>query len=63
MGTDGIKIGLVGLGTIGSGVAHILHTKSDLITSQLGIPMILARAVDLDESRKQSLPHPEVFSG
>jgi len=59
---DSIKIGLIGLGTIGGGVARILHEKAGFITRQLGVPLILAKVADLDESRKQSLPDPGVFT-
>ncbi len=62
MAKDSIKIGLIGLGTIGGGVARILHEKAGFITRQLGVPLILAKVADLDESRKQSLPDPGVFT-
>ncbi len=59
---DSINIGLIGLGTIGGGVARILHEKAGFITKQLGVPLILAKVADLDESRKRSLPDPNVFT-
>ncbi len=57
-----IGIGLIGLGTIGGGVARILHDKADFITKQLGTPLVLKTVADLDESRKDSLPDPGVFT-
>ncbi len=62
MAKDSVNIGLIGLGTIGGGVAGILEKKRDFITSQLGVPLQLKRAADLDESRKQVLPNPESFT-
>ncbi len=62
MRTDSINIGLIGLGTIGSGVARILHQKAGFITKQLGIPLTITRVADLDEGRKHTLPDPEVFT-
>ncbi len=59
---DSINIGLIGLGTIGGGVARILHEKAGFITKQLGVPLTLAKVADLDESRKRSLPDPNVFT-
>ena len=59
---NNIKVGLIGLGTIGSGVADILNRKADFITKQVGIPLALAKAADLDETRKQLLPDPGVFT-
>ena len=47
----GIKVGLIGLGTIGSGVAQILLEQGDLLRQRLGVPLILARAADLDLDR------------
>ena len=59
---DKINIGLIGLGTIGGGVAKILHDKADSITKQVGIPLVLRRVADLDDTRKDSLPDPGVFT-
>ncbi|MFO8101220.1 MAG: homoserine dehydrogenase [Dehalococcoidia bacterium] len=59
---ENINIGLIGLGTIGGGVARILDQKADFITSQLGVPLTLKKVADLDESRRQSLPNPEIFT-
>jgi homoserine dehydrogenase len=38
-----IKVGLIGLGTVGSGVAQILTTRRRLIKSRLGADLVLAR--------------------
>jgi len=47
----GVKIGLIGLGTIGSGVAQILLERGEVLRQRLGVPLILARAADLDLQR------------
>ena len=59
---DKINIGLIGLGTIGGGVAKILQEKADSITKQVGIPLALRTVADLDDTRKESLPDPSVFT-
>ena len=59
---DNIKIGLLGLGTIGSGVAKILTERVEVIHSRVKCPLSLAQAADLDESKKSCLPDPSVFT-
>ena len=49
-----INIGLIGLGVIGSGVAHVLIGRADAIAQQVGCPVILKRAVDCDIAKKKS---------
>lgn len=63
MGKDCIRIGLIGLGTIGSGVTKILQEKREAIRKEIGIPLLLKWAADLDE-RRRDLPFltPEVFT-
>lgn len=41
-----IYVGLIGLGTVGSGVAKILLEKGDLLAKRVGTPIILKRIVD-----------------
>lgn len=43
-----IAIGLIGFGTIGSGVVKILQENKDILEARVGIPIRLARIVDLD---------------
>ncbi|MDY6911623.1 MAG: homoserine dehydrogenase [Chloroflexota bacterium] len=57
-----INIGLIGLGVIGSGVARILAAKSDTITKQVGTPLMLSKAADLDKARKEQLPDPNIYT-
>lgn len=53
-----IQIGLIGFGTVGTGVVKILLEKADLLTSLVGVPLTLKRIVDLDleSDRGVSLP-------
>lgn len=43
-----ISIGLIGFGTIGSGVVKILEDNRDVLESRVGIPLRLKRIADLD---------------
>jgi homoserine dehydrogenase len=43
-----IKVGLIGFGTVGSGVAKILDKNSELIESRMGAKVILKRIADVD---------------
>ncbi len=43
-----IKVGLIGFGTVGSGVAKILQKNSKLIENRMGARMILKRVADVD---------------
>lgn len=55
MGQRSVKVGLLGLGTVGGGVAQLLSEHSQRLAEQLGAPLELVRAVDLDESLAQGL--------
>ena len=52
---ESINVGLVGLGVIGGGVAKILNEKAEEIAKQVGVPLLLKRVADLDET-KRNLP-------
>jgi len=43
-----IKVGLIGFGTVGSGVARILQKNSRLIEKRMGARLILKRIADVD---------------
>ncbi len=43
-----IKVGLIGFGTVGSGVARILQKNSSLIEKRMGTKLILKRIADVD---------------
>jgi len=50
-----IKVGLLGLGTIGTGVARILLEQQALITRRLGKTIRLVAAADRDSGRERGL--------
>jgi homoserine dehydrogenase len=49
-----IGIGLLGLGTVGSGVAEVLVTKTDSLAEQAGLPLILKRVLECDVNRRRA---------
>ncbi|MFC1763600.1 homoserine dehydrogenase [Planctomycetota bacterium] len=53
-----IKVGLVGFGTVGAGVAKILLEQTDAIAARLGIRLQLACVVDLDTESKRPVDLP-----
>lgn len=44
----GVQIGLIGFGTVGSGVVKVLEQNGALIERRLGRPLVLKRIADLD---------------
>lgn len=54
-----INIGLVGLGTVGTGTAKILLENRDLIARRVGVPLELKRIVDLDVTTDRGLAIPD----
>ena len=58
-----INVGLIGLGTVGSGVVKLLRENADVIERRLGVPVTLVKAADLDTSRAKALKLPkDVFT-
>ena len=53
--TKAIRVGILGLGNIGSGTVEILKRNGRLIERRLGVPLELARAADLDPARAERL--------
>jgi homoserine dehydrogenase len=51
-----IRIGLIGVGTVGGGVVKILSQRLDEIRADQGLPITLARIVDKNISRFTALP-------
>ncbi|HEY5672616.1 MAG TPA: homoserine dehydrogenase [Malonomonas sp.] len=45
---DSIKVGLLGFGTIGTGVVRVFQQNADLLAKRLGKPVELVKIVDLD---------------
>ena len=58
MGNDrrAIGVGLMGLGTVGCGVARILHEKSDVYARQIGLPLAIRRVLVRDPAKQRDFP-------
>lgn len=50
-----VKVGLLGLGVVGGGVARLLLDKKEQLSAYLGAELVLAKAADLDPARAQEL--------
>jgi homoserine dehydrogenase len=55
MGQRAVGVGLVGLGTIGTGVVKVLSRNADVIAQRLGFPLRLVRIADLDTARDRDV--------
>jgi len=53
-----IQVGLIGLGTVGTGVAKILFEKAEHLQSMIGLPLRLKKIADLDLEKDRGLPIP-----
>ena len=53
---DVLQVGLIGLGTVGSGVARIISDKAAWLEKRAGMPVRLKRVAELDLRRKEGLP-------
>ncbi len=51
-----INIGLIGLGTIGTGVVKVLRENSALIKQRIGAPLAIKRIADLEIERDRGVP-------
>jgi homoserine dehydrogenase len=51
----GVGIGLIGLGTIGTGVVKLLTRNASVIEQRLGFPLELVRVADLDTERDRGV--------
>ena len=52
---DRIQIGLIGFGTVGTGLVKILQENGEVLERRLGIPMVLKRIADLDVTRDRGI--------
>ncbi len=50
-----IQVGMLGCGTVGTGVARILLEKADLIRARLGAELVLKRVADIDVTRDRGV--------
>jgi homoserine dehydrogenase len=55
---DAIRVGMLGLGVVGSGVAQALLTKADSIARRVGRPVVLQRALIRTPDKPRSLAAP-----
>jgi homoserine dehydrogenase len=54
-----VKIGLIGLGTVGVGVARLLIEKQALIAARLGMRLVLKQVADLDQETDRGISFPD----
>jgi homoserine dehydrogenase len=54
-----INVGLLGCGTVGTGVARMLLENRELIAARLGAVLNLKRAADLEPTRDRGVAFPE----
>lgn len=54
-----VKVGLVGFGTVGTGVARIILEDGDAIAERTGVRLELARVVDADTERPRDVSVPQ----
>src|SRR5512145_2073121 len=50
-----VGVGLIGLGTIGTGVAKVLAANARVIEQRLGSPLRLVRIADIDTQRDRRI--------
>ncbi len=50
-----VRVGIIGFGTVGSGVVKILVERQELIRRRLGCPIEIARIADLDVKRDRGV--------
>lgn len=54
-----VKVGLIGFGTVGTGVAKLIYEKADDIAARTGVHLELARVVDVDTTTPRPVKLPE----
>ncbi|MCX7002632.1 MAG: homoserine dehydrogenase [bacterium] len=56
MKATAVHVGLIGCGTVGTGVARILLTEKRALREQLGLPLELVRIADLNTRPRKGVP-------
>ena len=59
MKKDGINIGIIGFGIVGSGTAKVLLNNKDILNERLGFKLNLRRIADLDITTDRGIKIPE----
>ncbi|MCX8043470.1 MAG: homoserine dehydrogenase, partial [Desulfobacterota bacterium] len=54
-----ISVGLIGFGTVGTGVVKILTKNASLIRQRIGVPIELKRVADIDIQRNRGVTLPD----
>ncbi len=54
-----VSIGIVGFGTVGTGVVRILLEKSKFLEKRLGFPLVIEKIADIDIKRKDKMKLPQ----
>lgn len=58
-----VKVGLIGFGTVGTGVVTILQNNADIIARRVGRPIVLAKIADLDVTTDRGVTvSPEILT-
>jgi len=55
---DRIAVGLIGFGTVGTGVVKVLTTNAGVIRQRLGVPLALVKVADLDLTTDRGITLP-----
>ncbi len=54
-----VRVGLIGFGTVGTGVAKLICEEADVIAAKMGVRLELARVVDLDTTTPRPVKLPD----
>ena len=54
--TQPVRLGLLGLGTVGQGVVNVIARSGDEIERRIGRPLVVTRAVARDTARQRDCP-------
>lgn len=55
MSTKAVHIGVIGLGTVGTGTVRILQENADTIRKRVGVPVLIKAIADLDTTKDRRL--------
>ena len=59
-----VQVGLIGFGTVGSGVVRLLTEHTERFRRRLGIPLVLKKVADIDLDRPRAVAlAPELLTG